>query len=65
MRSALSKSRVVLLDKVPTERSCKRLFFFETGMVYWVSASIDVTIGRNAKATLLYVSRPSFTSYDN
>ena len=27
MRSALSKGRVVLLDKVPTGRSCKRLFF--------------------------------------
>ena len=39
MRSALSKSRVVLLDKVPTERSCKRLFFFETGIVLRVSAA--------------------------
>jgi len=26
MRSALSKGQVVLLDKVPTGRSCKRLF---------------------------------------
>jgi len=26
---------------------------------HWVSANADVTIGRNAKATLLYVSRLS------
>jgi hypothetical protein len=58
MRFALSKSRVVLLDKVPTERSCKRLFCFEH--LSWIRASYTKDRGWRTDTTqilIFYINR--------